>query len=301
MCQCFLVKPYAAIDYSELRMGWYTNSDGAGYMFAHDGKLIIRKPFWELEVLIDNLRIDRAKYQNRAFVIHLRLATSGKKTAQTCHPILVNSDLAFIHNGIFTEFSAHEEKSDTVLFNENIFQQLPKNFIMNDATMYLIEEYCGRSGSKLVFLNSEGKWKIVNMDMGTWRDNVWYSYNPNTSIVRVDGFSRGTTYHEHDGRATVYNPDQNTWEDAPVMPKSWKDIELICDVCSYPVAYKDALTTRKFVMCEGCYAVVICSRIPCPYCKEEVMLAADTTCQNCHRTVTDDMIIEFAMKGQISA
>jgi hypothetical protein len=293
MCQCYLVKPYAEIDYQELRWGWRLNDDGAGYMFADKGKLVIRKPFWHLDSFISCLHADREKHENRAFVIHMRLATSGNKVFDNCHPISVNDNLAFVHNGIFKEFSYHAQKSDTVIFNEVVLQSLPSDFLYNDATLYLLKEYC--FCSKLIFLDVEGKWSIINEVLGTWKNNIWYSYNPVAvvPIMRTFNDDNGTTrYNINTGESTY------TGESAR---KLINETPLVCDVCDYPVAYKDTITTNKYVICEGCYNRVLCSRLPCPSCKDEILLLKENNCRRCGKIISDNEIIEFAMKGYINA
>ena len=69
----------------------------------------------------------------------------------------------------------HKKKSDTMMFNREILQQLPNNFIQNNSIIRLIEESIGNS--KLVFLNNIGIFRIANEDKGHWSKDgqIWYS------------------------------------------------------------------------------------------------------------------------------
>jgi predicted glutamine amidotransferase len=110
------------------------------------------------------------------FILHFRIATSGKIDRANCHPFSVNKNLAFVHNGMININQLNANVSDTYTFNELILKKLPTTFLNNHAILDLIENYIGYS--KLVFLDNDNTASILNEDLGHWdADNNWYSNN----------------------------------------------------------------------------------------------------------------------------
>ena len=113
----------------QLRCMFDRNPDGAGYMYARDGKVYIHKGFMDYS---DFLRAVRAEKFTEAdpVVYHFRISTQAGVNPEMTHPfpltkkralcekLDVISDFGIAHNGIIRMTSDSGEKrfSDTVIF-----------------------------------------------------------------------------------------------------------------------------------------------------------------------------------------
>jgi len=185
----------------QLENSWNNNNEGGGLMWVQDGKLQTFKTY-EYKDFEDMYFALRTNPNIGNIVLHFRIATSGFKNPINLHPFLVNDDLGFVHNGIISGLGTADH-SDTYQFNE-LLQKLPTDFISNQGIMHFITEYI--SSSKLVFLDSQDNYSIVNEKFGHWdktQDN-WFSndsyksyndwvYFGNTKISRNTKFAKPTT------------------------------------------------------------------------------------------------------------
>ena len=185
------IKPahHKMIDKTTLETMFDTNPDGAGYMYAYNNRVHIKKGFMSLKELLnslDNLK-KKINIEEIPLILHFRISTSGKTDEATCHPFPVTSDLnalrktsvitslGMAHNGIICDF---EEKnsiySDTQLFVNKcvsyLYDMNPK-FLHDDRTTKLLEPII--NGSRLAFLDSHGN--IYRY--GDWieNDGIYYS------------------------------------------------------------------------------------------------------------------------------
>ena len=109
-----------------------SNPHGAGYMYAFDDKVHIRKGFFKLieltRSLMDTKKETGMELDKLSMVFHFRLATSGKINKVNCHPF-PNShkqkwlkrtnifwDVGVTHNGMAPYRCAQDELSDTQMF-----------------------------------------------------------------------------------------------------------------------------------------------------------------------------------------
>lgn len=175
MCIAILKKEKATIKKSQLEESFNSNPDGSGYLFAKDGRLTIKKGYFKFDDFYNDYKRDMEHYNNPVAIIHFRITTHGLTNETNCHPFMVNDKLGFAHNGMIDIVSDHKKKSDTMMFNREILQQLPNNFIHSDSIIKLIEESIGNS--KLIFLNNNGFFRIANENKGHWSKDgqIWYS------------------------------------------------------------------------------------------------------------------------------
>ena len=154
---------------------WQANDDGAGLMYAINGKLTIFKELKNFNTYYEYYTTLRNEFKKIKIGLHFRLATSGKIDTNNVHPFKINDKLVFMHNGIIDIALQKKSKiSDTVVFNQKILKQLPSNFLNNRSITNLISRYIGRS--KLLFMNNCGKHWIINEDLGHWDNNGnWFS------------------------------------------------------------------------------------------------------------------------------
>lgn len=198
MCLAILHKvgaaPIAASDFTK----WSDeNPDGIGYAFVSHGRVEIAK-FLPDEVTesryvkgLDNVRFSDSALENawtryaetvtRAtgpVILHFRYATHGTRAEDNTHPIRIRRGLAFAHNGIIP-IQSHKRgdtRSDTVLFRDRVLYTLPPLFYLENESLAVIEKYIG-DGSKLVFIDGEGRYAIANEKAGEWSGDklTWYS------------------------------------------------------------------------------------------------------------------------------
>ncbi len=154
-----------------LRLCWIKNSNGAGFMYAEDNKIYIKKGFMKLKDFLESYK----EYESKELVIHFRLASCGEITPEMCHPFAINDELAIVHNGHITiPYLKDKNMSDSLWFVEEIFKKLPSNFLENDIYLKLITLAIGRS--VMVFLDNKGKiFKIGNKEGSIMLSGCWFS------------------------------------------------------------------------------------------------------------------------------
>jgi hypothetical protein len=212
------------IDIDDLKRGFTKNNDGAGLAYVLDGKVVIDKGYFKFKSFLHAYeRITRTI--EGPLMIHFRMATSGKKDYQNSHPMSIyDGELCMGHNGVFTELSySNSETSDTVKLAE-LLNSLQWNFPFAPEQEKILTMLCG-SYNKLVFLDNNGKYLIINEKQGTWRDDTWYS---NTGAFEYK--PSYTPAHVHMG--SMYDHDwENEYADAEaeafLCPKDSEPIPLI--------------------------------------------------------------------------
>lgn len=142
------------------------NPDGAGFMYAKDGHVHIRKGFMTYTAFKKAIdRIENVK--ELPLVMHFRIATSGSIDAGACHPFPISNkrkvlrktdittDIGVVHNGIIP-ITAPNNMSDTMQYIAGklyYYQKLQQNFYVQKSYMERIEK---EIQSKMVFLTSSG-------------------------------------------------------------------------------------------------------------------------------------------------
>ncbi len=159
-----------------LQQCWKSNPDGAGMIYTANGQLQVFKEMTNFDKFYKEYSKQRKANKQSNFVLHFRIATSGKIDKTNCHPFNVSKNLSFVHNGMISIKQLNNNVSDTYTFNELILKKLPATFLTNHAILDLIENYIGYS--KLIFLDSDNTASILNEHLGHWDklDN-WYSNN----------------------------------------------------------------------------------------------------------------------------
>lgn len=177
-----------------LRQCFERNSDGAGFAYAKDGVLTVKKgfftfkSFWEAYSQIP---------EGVPAIIHFRIKTSGNKDEYNCHPWSVTDNLAIIHNGIISDYSVSGSSiSDTGLFVGDILKtmvsHLGEKCLTTDFSNFLLSEALG--SSKMVSLDKDGEHAIFNASSGEFVDGVWFS---NSSYKGYKSSSSKSTSPKH--------------------------------------------------------------------------------------------------------
>lgn len=172
---CLLAASFQKIKNEEaLENGFCSNSHGAGFAYSFEKKLYMEKGFFTFQEFMDAYNLIPDDAPN---IVHFRLATGGKTNEENCHPFLVNKNLAFAHNGIFSCVDSNHEHSDTYEFNRLLMQPLfgkHPHLVFTDAAKFLIEKTIG-GYNKVAFINNFGKITICNEDNGDWDEGIWWS------------------------------------------------------------------------------------------------------------------------------
>lgn len=171
---------------------WENNPDGAGFMYALNNKVHIRKGFMKFDELITAINeLNELHIDTKAvpFAIHFRIGTHGGNTPQNTHPFPVSRkvkhlralsydcDVAFMHNGIIHSVELIKKSiSDTMEYGRQILAdlyELDPEFYKRKSLQILIEESI--NNSRMIFLNGKSEFELL----GDWiEDNgIYYSNN----------------------------------------------------------------------------------------------------------------------------
>lgn len=153
---------------------WARNSDGAGFMYAEDNKLVVVKGLMTLNAF----KLAYEPHKERNIVLHFRIKTHGNKDEENTHPFLVDERLGMVHNGILStvDTKSDQTKSDTWHFTKQhlfTFRKNNHNFYTNPLYKDTIEAFIGQS--KLIFMDNKGSVSILNESKGFWDSGCWFS------------------------------------------------------------------------------------------------------------------------------
>ena len=156
-----------------LYSGYEINSHGAGFAIAKDNKVQIHKGFFTFESFLKAYK-KMTEDQELPALIHFRLATSGYKDKDNCHPFQVGP-YAMGHNGIINSLSDSYIKSDTRLLADKLHYAIKDVPDLLDDPTFLenLEEFIGYN--KIAFLRPDGDFIILHEKAGSWDGGVWYS------------------------------------------------------------------------------------------------------------------------------
>ncbi len=194
MCIAILNASGNTLPEAYLENSWDNNNQGAGLLWVENRKLKSFKTF-KYEELRERYFQLRENMFIGNIVLHFRIATAGKHNETNLHPFFVNKNLAFVHNGIIPKLGDNTY-SDTWWFNETILKKLPTNFINNSVICGFIKESI--SWSKLLFLDKNDKYYIINAQQGHWDESGnWFSnesYLSRNDFVYYGNTKKAKTY-----------------------------------------------------------------------------------------------------------
>lgn len=237
MCIAVYIPKHQNISDEIIRNCFMNNPDGAGIMYQKAGKVTIKKGFFSVEELIKAFREIPTKYHR---ALHCRIATSGKISAQCCHPFPITDDLkqmgvaeqtvngAVIHNGVISFCTPHEgllsPYSDTMLFTKDYLHYLG-DMVLGRQFKKLFEE---ASTSKLLIFKGKkialvGKW---TEDNGVFYSNtgykssykLYYGKGGKTAIAK-------TNYNPYSLYGYDYGYGDSYYEEYPDATDTWADVK----------------------------------------------------------------------------
>lgn len=208
----------------ELKNSFEYNSDGAGFMYVKNGKVVVDKGYMTYESFIKHykkLLEDFDNFKNKSLVIHCRIGTSGKNNKGNTHPYpitdntrllktkhLSNLDIAIAHNGIIKGYGTKTGLNDTQEFICKYFYPLYshyKDFYNNDDIMYGIEVI---TGSKFAILTSDDELHFI----GDFTDDKGLFFSNETYKYSYYGLKYASKYSKYDDE-DWYKYDDDYWYD----------------------------------------------------------------------------------------
>ena len=147
------------------------NRDGCGFAYVNDNKEMIIKKFMDFKSFWKEYK----KVQDdKTMLIHFRIATHGNVELANCHPFKLNEHMALIHNGIISGYGSKTENiSDTKDFIDKVIGNISYKMWKNPSFRTLVSGNIGYS--KLVILDTDENYYIINENKGEWVDGVWFS------------------------------------------------------------------------------------------------------------------------------
>jgi len=163
------------------------NDDGAGLMYALDGKVHIEKGFMEKSDFLGKLKELDEKYglTSLPLVMHFRITTHGGTKPENCHPFPVTdsigmlqklkciTDIGVAHNGVIDIRVRNKNISDTMEYIAGQLAPLKRavpSFYKNKDLMQMVYNAID---SKMCILNSKGEMFFV----GDFREEDGIKYS----------------------------------------------------------------------------------------------------------------------------
>ena len=151
-----------------IRRMFQNNPDGAGYMVARDGKVIISKGFMNVDEYIEAIRAEHFTAKDPV-VYHFRISTQAGVNPQMTHPFPLSNRIEHMkvldvecpcgvaHNGVIrlTTDPRNREYSDTALFIANYLSLIIREpgDLKDERVLKLIHRL---AGSKLAIMDGSG-------------------------------------------------------------------------------------------------------------------------------------------------
>ena len=220
MCIAILTPKNKVLSRETLNICWLNNFNGAGFTWNDDdNKMQVFKEMEDFDKFYNKYKKVRTKFPKTTMMVHFRISTHGIINKANCHPFKVNSELGFIHNGVINGVGEDDRYSDTNMFNRNVLKHIPNlniSMLRKKGLQTLLGDFIGYS--KLVFMDSNGKYAIINEQKGHWAKGIWYSndsYKKVKDIIDYGGVSRsrssfgygsyGTKQTDSLGTASTFN------------------------------------------------------------------------------------------------
>jgi hypothetical protein len=294
MCLLIVAPAGNRVSRRHLKEAFRINDDGAGFMFDLPGsmnksgqdRVKIFKGWFGFRQFYKDLRTCERAFPTSTFVIHMRIGTSGSKTADNCHPFRVSSDAGFAHNGVMFGLG-DSKRSDTREFVEEALCKLPSKFWENKDIMAALDKCAVASSSKYVLLLGDGSFFILNEDLGHWYNGCWFSNKSYTlPTTKASEITPNEVIHTPIGFAAGAN----------TTPPPHCTEEEHCSVCASLLTPTNTGFSRwSLRLCHSClvsmYDVV---HIRCESCLMNNSLTSDllsgrhSACEFCGATISPD-------------
>lgn len=217
---------------NELKNCFTANSDGAGFMYVDNKKVIIDKGYMTYKSFIKRFYELCNKYDNfddKSLVIHCRITTDGSTSVKNCHPFPVCdsikkmqkqkscNDLGVAHNGIIADYRPPKDDtkdiSDTINYIKKYFapiKQAFKDFYKNQAFLDGVELM---TNSKFAFLDSDDVLTVCG-----------HFINENGLLFSNSSYFDYSKYYNYN-----YNYNNNFYYDDYEIVDDYDDVETVRD------------------------------------------------------------------------
>ena len=153
---------------SQIKAMFLNNPHGAGYMFAHEGRVHIHKGFMDIDSFLSAVKAENFTAKD-SVVYHFRISTQAGVNPEMTHPFPLSNRLLHMkaldvecpcgvaHNGIIrlTSDPSQREYSDTALFITRYMAQMVHGLDdLKDAQ--LLNRIERLAGSKLAIMDGSG-------------------------------------------------------------------------------------------------------------------------------------------------
>jgi len=251
MC-IIIVKPQGKdLPQNQLENSFDNNPDGAGYMFNNsDGKIIIKKPFFNYERFLSSYLGDLKNNPEATFVLHFRITTHGENDKVNTHPHRLTKRLAFAHNGVIRGVGESKKLSDTVLFSKKLLGRFTERELFERSeVIMLMEDFL--LGSKITILNADGGFIIYNESDGHWEGGLWYS---NETYSYSHNYKKNTSslYNSSSRYATDMPWENDECMDISDYYKNKQQTIEIGEKCYYCSQGLDTSDEQRYGLCQGC-------------------------------------------------
>ena len=194
----------------ELEYCFDYNSDGAGFMYTDNGKVIIDKGYMTKEDFLARYKTLCKKYNyfiNKCLVIHCRIGTAGTNSKQNTHPYALTkkinklhktytkASVGIAHNGIISDYQPHGDKD----INDT------QNFIRKYMTQRFKEdkEFYKRQWERTQIEDiTNSKWAILDKDDNLYLIGV---YTKEDNLAFSNTHYKPMSYSYKDGYSSYYH------------------------------------------------------------------------------------------------
>jgi len=274
MCIAILNTKGVTLKKELLKNCWENNTDGAGMLYSKDGKMEVFKEMKSFDVFYNKYLSVRKDSTKQNIVLHFRISTHGKINETNCPTFLVHEDLGFVHNGMIYDVPTSKDYSDTYMFNEQVLKNLKNDFEYNETMLEMLESFIG-SGSKLIFLNANDDFAIVNEKEGHWNLGCWFSNSSYKQVNNYVDYGGTKKYKSSLGFGTAASPSRygygynsygyGFYGDADFYKEDSLD-EKVCGECEHKLYGEKEL---EHGICNGCLTEHEATDV-CEYCGFEV-------------------------------
>lgn len=233
MCIAILNTKVATLKKEALKNCWLNNGDGAGILYIDNGVMKTSKELMSFDVFYETyIQIKKSFGKKNNILIHFRISTHGLVNESNCHPFLVDDNIGFIHNGMIYNVEDSKLHSDTYMFNENILKNLKPGFEYKVDIMDMLADFIGK-GSKLVFLNAQDEFCIVNEEAGHWYMGCWFSNRSYEKVNNYVDYGGVKKYKPYGGMGFARDYSTPLSKDDWGGGNSWYSADSeFCDTCS---------------------------------------------------------------------
>jgi predicted glutamine amidotransferase len=169
---------------------WNNNPHGAGFMWAEDNNLFIKKGFMNFHHLAEHYY----PLEKKKLVLHFRWRSTGAISAEMTHPFVINENVAMVHNGTIPKLKT-QNFSDTFIFSKYFGEKVKDPMLALESARFINRLNSIIGYSKLAFMDNKGKIKIVNPQMGLIYNNCWFS---NRSFFEKEWYEKNLENEDYD-------------------------------------------------------------------------------------------------------